>query len=216
MPDPLSQIGELSASPRIFDNDLLDRLSRVHHVVPVLVYVPAALGLLFLAAQHLSAAAILAWMAAGYVIWTLTEYWGHRYAFHHEFPGRLGARLHFLIHGVHHVHPSDPLRLVMPPLLSGPIMLAAFAVLNLAFGAVAALPLMAGFILGYLAYDMLHFHMHNRMPRLAVTRMLRRHHMLHHFRDPRCGFGVSAPWWDHVFGTAPAQDSRPATGGPVA
>ena len=216
MHDQVSEIGELSASPRIFDNNLLDRLSRVHPVVPVLVYAPATLVLLFLAGRHLSGAAIALWLAAGYLIWTLTEYWGHRYAFHTEFPGRLGARLHFLIHGVHHFHPSDPLRLVMPPLLSGPIMLAAFALLSLAFGPVLVLPVMAGFILGYLAYDMLHFHMHNRMPRLAVTRMLRRHHMLHHFRDSTRGFGVSAPWWDHVFGTAPGLDIRPAAGGPAA
>ena len=27
----------------------------------------------------------------------------------------LGARLHWMIHGVHHDHPNDPLRLVMPP-----------------------------------------------------------------------------------------------------
>jgi len=26
--------------------------------------------------------------------------------------------------------------------------------------------------------------------------------MLHHFRDPERGFGVSAPWWDYVFKTA--------------
>jgi sterol desaturase/sphingolipid hydroxylase (fatty acid hydroxylase superfamily) len=27
--------------------------------------------------------------------------------------------------------------------------------------------------------------------------------MRHHFQDHHAGFGVSAPWWDLVFGTAP-------------
>jgi sterol desaturase/sphingolipid hydroxylase (fatty acid hydroxylase superfamily) len=27
--------------------------------------------------------------------------------------------------------------------------------------------------------------------------------MRHHFQDDTRGFGVSAPWWDLVFGTAP-------------
>jgi sterol desaturase/sphingolipid hydroxylase (fatty acid hydroxylase superfamily) len=27
--------------------------------------------------------------------------------------------------------------------------------------------------------------------------------MRHHFQDDTRGFGVSAPWWDKVFGTAP-------------
>jgi dihydroceramide fatty acyl 2-hydroxylase len=27
--------------------------------------------------------------------------------------------------------------------------------------------------------------------------------MRHHFQDDTRGFGVSAPWWDYAFGTAP-------------
>ena len=26
--------------------------------------------------------------------------------------------------------------------------------------------------------------------------------MRHHFQDDRIGYGISAPWWDNVFGTA--------------
>ena len=33
----------------------------------------------------------------------------------------LGARFHWIIHGVHHDHPNDPLRLVMPPAVSVPL-----------------------------------------------------------------------------------------------
>ena len=38
------------------------------------------------------------------------------------------------MHGVHHEHPNDPLRLVMPVLLSFPIMLIALVVARILFG----------------------------------------------------------------------------------
>ena len=61
------------------------------------------------------------WLPAGYLFWTLTEYWLHRIVFHFEPEKGIGARLHWIIHGVHHDHPNDPLRLVMPPALSVPL-----------------------------------------------------------------------------------------------
>ena len=61
----------------------------------------------------------------------------------------------------------------------------------------------AGFLAGYLAYDMVHYAVHHHVPRTAVGRRLRELHMRHHFQDDERGFGVSAPYWDRVFGTAP-------------
>ena len=56
----------------------------------------------------------------GYLMWTLFEYWLHRIVFHFEPEEGIGARLHWIIHGVHHDHPNDPMRLVMPPAVSVP------------------------------------------------------------------------------------------------
>ncbi len=70
------------------------------------------------------------------------------------------------------------------------------------------LPFGAGFLAGYLAYDMLHYHVHHHRPKTALGRRLRELHMRHHFQDHERGYGVSAPFWDHVFGTAPSK--RPA------
>ena len=106
-----------------------------------------------------------------------------------------------MIHGVHHDHPNDPLRLVMPLLLSGPIMLIAYGVASLVFGFPLGYSVLAGFILGYLAYDMVHFYTHHAVPKSRLGLTLRRLHLLHHFRDHDRGYGVSAPWWDYVFGT---------------
>jgi sterol desaturase/sphingolipid hydroxylase (fatty acid hydroxylase superfamily) len=198
----------LRASPRLFENALLDKLSRVHWSVPLYIYVPAVALLAYVSLNTLDAPLALAATLLGYFIWTLIEYFGHRFLFHWEFPGAFGKRIHFLIHGVHHVHPNDPLRLVMPALLSGPIMLIALAVTRLLFGLPLGYPVLMGFIIGYLAYDMTHYYLHHAEPRTRLGIAMRRFHMLHHFRDPERGFGVSAPWWDFVFGTAFVREQR--------
>jgi sterol desaturase/sphingolipid hydroxylase (fatty acid hydroxylase superfamily) len=117
--------------------------------------------------------------------------------------------MHFIMHGVHHDHPNDPLRLVMPPALSIP--LAALFLLGFLaiFGEAAGFPLFAGFILGYLVYDYTHYHVHHHVPRTAGGKRLREQHMRHHFQDHRFGYGVSSPLWDFVFRTKPARRERP-------
>ena len=121
----------------------------------------------------------------------------------------LGARLHWMIHGVHHDHPNDPMRLVMPPSASVPLALAFYALFWAVLGADSATAFGAGFLTGYLAYDMVHYAVHHHRPRTRVGRRLRELHMRHHFQDDERGFGVSAPYWDRVFGTAPGPRSRP-------
>lgn len=202
----------LRASPRIFENPVLDKLSRVHWSTPLFIYVPVVALLAVLSLRAFDALIVFAATALGYLIWTLIEYFGHRFLFHYEFPGAFGARIHFLIHGVHHVHPNDPLRLVMPALLSGPIMLIAYAVLGLLFGLPLGYPVLMGFIIGYLGYDMTHYYLHYGEPRTRIGLAMRRAHMLHHFRDPTRGFGVSAPWWDYVFRTEHIRQNRAAGG----
>lgn len=204
-PELSNDAAHLCASPRLFENPILDALSRVHWTVPLFVYLPVVALLAGLSLNAFAVPLVVALTALGYVLWTLTEYLGHRFLFHYEFPGSIGARVHFLIHGVHHVHPNDPLRLVMPVLLSAPIMLIAHGVARLLFGMPLGYPILMGFVLGYLGYDMVHYHVHHRTPRTRLGIALRRSHMLHHFRDPARGFGVSAPYWDYVFGTAHAR-----------
>ncbi|HLY06478.1 MAG TPA: sterol desaturase family protein [Rhizomicrobium sp.] len=196
----------LSASPALFRNRFLDRFSRVHPVVPFLIYGPATAALLWMAGHSASGRYLIVAFAFGYLLWTLLEYFGHRFIFHIRSNSRSGSWIQFLIHGVHHEHPNDPLRLVMPPLMSLPIMAAVFGILRFGTGPRMALPVMAGFIVGYLIYDGLHFYLHHGQPQNFVGCYLRRRHMHHHFRDDRSWFGVSAPWWDAVFATRPARE----------
>ena len=147
-------------------------------------------------------------MLAGYVFWTLTEYWMHRLIFHFEPEEGLGARLHWIIHGVHHDHPNDPLRLVMPPSVSIPLALGFWGLFVVVLGTPWAHIFLAGFLSGYLMYDMTHYHVHHHRPRTRVGKLVRELHMRHHFQDDTKGFGVSAPFWDYVFGTPQRRSGR--------
>src|SRR5215218_5391294 len=139
----------LRASPRMFDSELLDRLSRVHPLVPVVLFLPIIGVLVALGAARQGAGAMAGWFAGGLVFWTLVEYWLHRLVFHFEPDHPIGRRLHFIIHGVHHDHPNDPLRLVMPPGASLPLAALFLALFWLVLGSPAWLPFGAGFLLGY-------------------------------------------------------------------
>ena len=198
----------LRASPRMFESDLLDRLSRVHPVVPVLIFGPAIVVLFVLGAPEFAALEVLGLVVAGYLFWTLTEYWIHRLVFHFEPEHGWGARFHWIIHGVHHDHPNDPLRLVMPPSVSVPLAALFYGLFVLVLGNPAANVFAAGFLAGYLAYDMIHYHVHHHRPRVGVDKVLRELHMRHHFQDDTRGFGISAPWWDVVFRTTTRHRSR--------
>ncbi|MDX8150867.1 sterol desaturase family protein [Patulibacter brassicae] len=201
----------LRASPPMFRTPLIDRFTRVHPAVPLVLFAPAIV-LLVLAADHhgASTTALVAFAVGGFVLWGLVEYWTHRVAFHFEPEEGLGARLHWMVHGVHHDHPNDPLRLVMPPAVSVPgLTLFVLAFVGL-LGTADGLALGAGFVLGYLVYDTTHHHLHHRRPRTRVGRWLRELHMRHHFQDDTRGFGISSPWWDSVFRTTPDRAGRDA------
>jgi sterol desaturase/sphingolipid hydroxylase (fatty acid hydroxylase superfamily) len=213
MSDPSrSRTDLLRASPPMFDSRLLDALSRVHPAVPVIIFGPLILLLAAWGLSRVGAAVLVGLLAGGYAMWTLFEYWLHRVVFHFEPEAGIGARLHWIIHGVHHDHPNDPLRLVMPPAVSVPLAALVFALLYLAFGGHYAPGLGAGFFAGYLVYDMLHYYLHHVRPHGRLGRMLRERHMRHHFQDETRGFGISAPYWDEVFGTSSRAHS--GTAGP--
>jgi len=199
----MSRTDVLRASPPMFESRVLDALSRVHPAVPVVIFLPVILLLAAWGHSHVGAAALAGLIAGGYASWTLFEYWLHRLVFHFEPEDGLGARLHWIIHGVHHDHPNDPLRLVMPPAVSVPLGAGVFALMYLAFGVDYAPGLGAGFFAGYLVYDMMHYYLHHFRPHGRLGRMLRERHMRHHFQDDTKGFGISAPYWDEVFRTSP-------------
>jgi sterol desaturase/sphingolipid hydroxylase (fatty acid hydroxylase superfamily) len=201
MSETTSRSDHLRASPPLLPIASLDRLTRVHHLVPVVIYVPAITVLMVLGLGRTSVLAAVGLFAAGYFLWTLAEYWIHRVVFHFEPEEGWGAKVHFLIHGVHHEHPNDPLRLVMPPLASIPLAIGFALLYRWVFGGDLWMPVTAGFLVGYVIYDELHYLLHHYVPSNRVGRRLRELHMRHHFQDDTRGFGISAPYWDKVFRT---------------
>src|SRR5205823_4054054 len=166
-----------------------------------LIFGPVIVALAAWGFSLVSVPAALALMLGGYAFWTLFEYWMHRLVFHFEPEEGLGARLHWIIHGVHHDHPNDPMRLVMPPSVSIPLSVLFYLGFVAVMGTPAAYVFGAAFWAGYLVYDMTHYHVHHHKPRTRLGKLLRELHMRHHFQDHTRGFGVSAPFWDYVFRT---------------
>src|ERR1700693_5368562 len=92
----------LRASPPMFESRPLDALSRVHPAVPVLIFLPAIVALAIWGLQSTTLLGAVGLFAAGYLLWSMFEYWLHRVVFHFEPEQGIGARLHWMIHGVHH------------------------------------------------------------------------------------------------------------------
>jgi sterol desaturase/sphingolipid hydroxylase (fatty acid hydroxylase superfamily) len=90
---------------------------------------------------------------------------------------------------------------VMPPAVSITLYVVFAVLFRAVLGPRWMWPFHAGFVAGYLVYDMTHYATHHLRPRTRWGRLLRRHHFMHHFRDEGQRFGVSSPLWDWVFGT---------------
>ncbi len=189
----------------MFENELLEKFSRIHPITPFVVYVPVMVWMLARTiARDVPGHSMALLFFSGLFAWTLCEYVLHKHVFHWTRPTALGRRIHFLLHGVHHDFPNDSDRLVMPLLTSGPLAVIFYALFFFVFqGARYAEPFYAGFVLGYLAYDGTHYAVHHFKQRTRIGRFIKRHHMLHHHADHDGGFGVSTPLWDYVFGTMP-------------
>jgi len=202
---------ELADSPQLFESDFLNFFSRVHPAIPAIVFVPVVVAMEWLGLgvdRGEGASPLILLSLGGIGIWTLTEYWLHRLIFHWEPDNAFGRRMHFVIHGIHHDHPNDKLRLVMPPAVSIPLAALFFFAFTLIFGTPTAYPLFGGFIAGYLFYDYTHYYVHHFVPRSDRGKRQREHHMRHHFQDHRFGYGVSSPLWDVVFRTVPKKRQR--------
>lgn len=141
----------------------------------------------------------------GYFIWPLIEYSIHRWIFHITPPddSPLLITLHFGIHGLHHKVPFDDQRLLFPPAATALIVWGIHGILRLFLPLFITLPLLAGGILGYVTYDLMHFYLHYGSPNEgSYLYHMKRYHNQHHFTNHQHGFGISCPLWDYVFDTA--------------
>ena len=146
-------------------------------------------------------------LSTGAVGYFIAEYFIHKYIFHMPTSktNRVANIFHLLLHGFHHKFPFDPWRLVAPPLvvlaIGPPLLLITIAMARLVGGHMGHVAVScAGLIVGYGAYDLMHFATHNA-PNWPWLERWRKYHMLHHFSGEENRFGVSNAFFDVLFGT---------------
>jgi sterol desaturase/sphingolipid hydroxylase (fatty acid hydroxylase superfamily) len=187
---------------QLFQNPVLERLSRTHIAVPLTIFAIYAAGLLYWSVTHtsLSAGTTIFMFTIGLISFTWLEYITHRYLFHMKTFTDLRAKIQYTIHGVHHEFPKDKDRLAMPPLLSITISTLLLLLFRLILGDLvfAFLP---GFIVGYAGYLAIHYMVHAFQPPKNFFKVLWVNHSIHHYKDGEVVFGVSSPLWDYIYGT---------------
>ncbi len=142
----------------------------------------------------------IALAASGILAWSLTEYSLHRFVFHWQPRWPPLANLVFIMHGNHHADPNDPLRNLMPPIASVPIG-ALFWLAAWLFLGPAGSWFFLGFMVGYVAYDLIHYACHQRPMKGRLARMFKQNHMRHHHGRKNGNYAITAMIWDRVFGT---------------
>jgi len=192
---------------RLFNSNFMEFFTHISPVVVIIIYLPVVLYLYGRAAAGgFNLGQVLLSLLIGLFIWSFLEYTLHRFVFHYRPRSPRQERIVFLFHGVHHAQPQCKTRLVMPPVVSLPMVGILFLLYNSLVGGLLgqpdwAQPLFAASLLGYLTYDLTHYATHHLPMRSGVLKALKRYHMLHHYRTPDARYGVSSPLWDLVFAT---------------
>ncbi len=186
----------------LFKNPFLEYFSHIHPITPVVVYVPVILVTGYFGFLKAGVFPFILTLLGGILLWSITEYTIHRWAFHYDPKTETGKKIHFLVHGIHHDYPRDATRLVMPLLVSVPLALMFYFLFQLVFGDYN-LAVFSGFVLGYVSYDSIHYATHHLPMKNRIGNFLRVYHLRHHYEDDKTAYGVSNPLWDYIFGTVP-------------
>jgi 4-hydroxysphinganine ceramide fatty acyl 2-hydroxylase len=188
-------------SVRMFKSDWLDLVSRVHFSMPLYLYIPLIMICFYRAIFMFQTNffVFIGLMILGVFVWTFTEYNLHRFVFHHEPTSKLGKRIHFITHGVHHDYPNDSKRLVMVPAISIPLCVFFYSLFLFILGLRNVDAFFIGYVLGYLFYDISHYALHHANFKGKFWLELKQNHMRHHYVEPDKGFGVSTTFWDLVY-----------------
>jgi sterol desaturase/sphingolipid hydroxylase (fatty acid hydroxylase superfamily) len=190
-------------SVRMFEKNWMEALSKVHWSIPLILFSPVVIWCIYtgLSSFDYPILKFAGIFMIGLISWTVTEYVMHRFVFHYHPSSKFGQRIHFIMHGVHHDYPNDSRRLVLPPSISLPLALAFYFLFTSIFSGYFFYPFYAGFILGYIAYDTLHYAIHHVNFKGKLWNVLKTHHLKHHYNDDTKGYGVSSPLWDLIVGS---------------
>lgn len=196
--------GQPKGDGTIFKNPFLERFTRTHIAWPLSIFYGFGAVLLGYALYEgfLGAGASILLFFAGLLTFTLIEYLIHRFTFHMEPTNPTKERLTYVMHGAHHDYPKDKTRLAMPPIVSIVLATIFFLLYRLLLG-YYGIPFTGGFVAGYATYLCVHYSVHAFPPPKNFMKALWIHHALHHYQQPDAAYGVSSPFWDHIFRTMP-------------
>ncbi len=199
-------------SGRIFHNPVLEALTKTHIAIPLTLFCGSGLASTAygIAVLGLDPAGSIGLFLVGAFFFTLVEYLVHRYFYHMAASDPKRARVQYIFHGIHHDHPRDKKRLALPPLMSVLVAVMFLGLFRLLLGGYGW-AFGGGFMVGYATYLFAHYAIHILRPPRNFLSVIWKHHNLHHFADTDGAFGVSSPFWDHVFGTMP-RDPRARRG----
>lgn len=185
-------------APRFFCSNLLESISKTSWwYVPVIWGAVSVACLYYIHLHHTKPRFTTGLqLVCGVVLWQFTEYCIHRFLFHIQPTSYWGITLHFTFHGCHHKWPLDSLRLVFPPVPAAPIIAGVFFAMHKILPKEPAMSLSTGMLLGYIAYDCTHYHLHHSSSKSGVLRGLKKAHMSHHYRNHDAGYGISSRLFD--------------------
>jgi sterol desaturase/sphingolipid hydroxylase (fatty acid hydroxylase superfamily) len=187
---------------RLFENSVLEYFSHIHPATPFVVYIPVSAYLLYLGFLSVDLVYGILTVLGGVLLWTIFEYSFHRWGFHFPAKSERGKKIIHLIHGIHHDYPRDHTRLVMPLMVSIPLATLFYFIFLFVFG-VYHFNVFAGFIIGYMFYDFIHYATHHYKMTSRLGRFLKEYHLRHHYTDSETAYGISSPLWDFLFRTLP-------------
>ncbi len=131
----------------------------------------------------------------GALLFYLSEYGMHRFAFHAPpLSWPLARKLQHRLHYDHHVEPGRLDLLFLPIWFLVPNLAVATALMALIFGAEASASALFGMMLAILHYEWVHYVAHiSYQPRTRLGRWIKQYHLRHHFISEKHWFGVSNP-----------------------
>jgi hypothetical protein len=147
----------------------------------------------------------------GALVWIITEYIFHRFLLHMPPPPwRALRKVHARVHWQHHQTPSD-LPWLFVPAWGTPTLIGIAAAIGWGLGGLdLALVAALGDAMVLVHYELTHFAAHvPYRPRTRLGALMKRHHLLHHFKSERYWFGVTSPVFDVLAGTWPEPASVP-------
>lgn len=140
---------------------------------------------------------------AGLLLWGLTEYVFHRWVYHQS-DGIFGEG-----HRIHHTEAQT--LIAMPWFMTTITVFGLWHICARALGIPCFSSVLAGWLVGFVGYSLVHHSHHHWNLRNGWVRRLKAYHRIHH-HFPEFNYGVTMRIWDVVFGTQYRKNASAASG----